>query len=235
MAPAERRGGGSSRSGAGGGPCTRTPLSAAQFGVVALLALFAFALSQPNAAANMRPLFEFELSIGVFFIVFLMNLPFNLFAYSALVLVVCTVWGRSAGQLPKGEMDFVSRVLLAVLLITTLGVAIDFVFLYRNETEYVFELDPLKWLAASAAVGLSVYALSLTVLRMDMVLGVAPALAMMGLNLASWWFIVAIFESSATFCLAAPSMLVGFLSIIPLVYLDKWHRKAFVHELADVA
>lgn len=203
-------------------------------GLMTVLSIYVFALSQPNASANMRPLLEFEWTVGVSFIVFLINLPLNLLVFSSLLLLVCMLWGRRAGHFPKAAMDFAGRVLLTVLLITALGVIIDFLFLYSYETTYLFEYDLLKWLAASAAVGLSVYALSLALLRMDIVLGAIPALAMMGLNLVSWWFTKATFESPFVVCLAAPSVIAGLLSIIPLVYLDRWHEKAFAHELADV-
>ncbi len=218
-----------------GGKCSpRPPHCAIWLGMSTVLALYALTVSQPNAAADMKPLLEFEWTIGASFVLFLMNLPFNLLAYSALLLVLCRVWGTGLGDLPKDAMTFTSRIFLVVLLITILGVEIDFLFLYNYETRYVFEYDLLKWLVASAAVGLSVYALSLTLLRIDIVLGAIPALAMIGLNLASWWFTYQLFNSSWIICLAGPSLLAAALSAIPLVYLLRWHRRAFAHEPADI-
>lgn len=204
-------------------------------GVAAALVLYLMALVQPNAAANMKPLFEFEWTVEVSLLVFLINFPINLLAYSALLLVLCSVWGRKLGEFPKEPMAFLARVALVVLLVTTLGVVIDFLFLYSYETRYVFRYDLMKWLAASAAVGLSVYALSLLFLKMNIVLGTIPALGMMGLNLASWWFASELLETSWTLCIFGPSVMAGALAAIPLAYLEKWHKRAFAKERAESA
>jgi hypothetical protein len=201
-------------------------------GATAALALYLLALTQPNAAANMKPLIEFEWTVEVSFLVFLINFPINLLAYSALLLVLCSVWGRKLGEFPREPMGFIARVALIVLLITILGVVIDFLFLYSRETTYVFRYDLTKWLAASGAVGLSVYALSLLLLRMNIVAGTMPALAMTGLNLASWWLARQLVESSYSLCLFGPSVMAGALAAIPIAYLEKWHKKAFEKDRA---
>lgn len=205
----------------------RRRTSALALGVTSALALCSLTLVQPNAAANMRPLVEFEWAAAVSLLVFLINFPINLLAYSALLMLLCHFWGRRIGKFPREAMEFLAAVLLIVLLTTALGVVIDFLFLYSHETTYVFRYDLMKWLAALAAVGLSVHALTLVFLRADIALGALPALGMVALNLASWWFAQQMLESSFYTCVLAPSLTAGVLSAVPLAYLEKWHRRTF--------
>jgi len=220
---------------AGRVPRYRSFLNVILPGVSAILALWLFTALQPNAAANMRPLLEFERSAGAAFIMFLMNLPMNMLAFSALLLVICTAWGKRSGNFPKATLVFISRVFLLVFIMTILGVGIDFLFLYSYETKYLFQYDLMKWAAAALAVGASVYLLSLVLLRLDLVLGAIPAVAMAGVNLVSWWLTYNLFNSSFFVVICAPSFLSSMLSAIPVYYLFRWHEKAFQHELASTA
>lgn len=209
------------------GSRSRSSSSIVWIGLSAVLGLYALASSQPNAAADMRPLYEFEWSFAAFSLAFIVNFPLNLLAYSTLLLILCRVWKRSIGMLPKDAMDFVGRVLPVVLVITILGVLIDFVFLYNHDATRTFYLDPLRWLAASTAIGLSVWVLSIAALRVEIAFGAVLGAAMGCFNLVGWLFTYASFESSSI-CFVLPGLFAAALSVLPLVYLFKWHKKAFV-------
>jgi len=188
-----------------------------------------------DATANVDTTREFEASIGWLSIMFLLNLPINLFVYSALLLAFGSKFGKGLFTDQSRSVEIFSGVLLVAFIMTFIGILIDGVFLYDRREDNLLTYSTIPWMAAALAVAMSVYVLSVAIMRTDLLITVAIVCVIAVTNLLAWTIAV-YFVADASFAWAyLPSFVAAVVCPLTLFYLDRWHRQTCLHELADVA
>jgi len=187
------------------------------------------------AGANFDAPREFEASIGWVWIMFLLNLPINLFVYSVLLLALGGKFGKGLFIDQSRSTEIISGVILVSFIMTIFGILIDGVFLYDRHEDNLLTYHPMPWMTAAIAIATSVYVLSLAILRTNYLITVALVCVIAITNLLAWSMAVYFVTDESGAWAYIPSLVAAALCPLTLFYLEKWHRETFSHELADLA
>jgi len=192
--------------------------------VPVIVFLVGITLTAITVQANPRPVQKPETMevAQFFFILFGVNFFINLFWYSLFALAVLAWRGPGAAKISKSRARFHLSIVGSVVVLTLLGVCIDYLFLYEKDNGWMyFVFDGGRWAAAALLVGLSVLVFSYLIIRMKPRYCLVLAGGMMGMNLFLWGMLGAPYLWEL-WCTPLVCVL-----LLPLVFyeLNKWHRK----------
>ena len=147
---------------------------------------------------------------------FAFNFPIDMLWFAVMVYLVCVRWGQNAGRLSRRNEIFVGTVVLSSLVIAISGALIDFLAFYKSDglAQWYFwpESEDLLFsaaaLAALLAVFVSIYLISLFIMRFGRRQSLVPSVTMAAMNPLMWmitsneWIGVLMLISAITFVIA---------------------------------
>ncbi|MFO7619393.1 MAG: hypothetical protein R6W91_07070 [Thermoplasmata archaeon] len=153
-------------------------------------------------------------------LIFVINIPVNLFWYVAILGVFLKRWGRDIGIIPERAAIFAGKLLLLSMAITFAGAMIDLLFLYERTGGYfVLEYDPLKWMFAAFLIFLSLFIMSHLVLKLRFRFNALISGTIALLN-PFFWFLILLYEDGLMCWTLLITLL---LTPLPLFYILRWH------------
>ena len=163
------------------------------------------------------------------FLLFIVNLPVDLFAYSMTLAAVLRMPGLRIGRVSPDLGKFIGSVVGASACVAAVGAVIDFFFLFeRVETQYsvrydyVFEVVPA--MAGALLVFASILLVSVLVVRTSWLTGLGPAAVLAVANPLSWYSFT-LWANTDTMHIWYWLSLVFFAALgVPVLLLIRWHR-----------
>ena len=197
-----------------------------------LLCAIATLAATSSASANMNFGPDFESRDDLLFYLVLTNLPIDLFCFSALTLFMCRVFGGRVGRISNKSPLFLGSVVLASLVIAASGAIIDFYAFYgRDLYGYSVTLgnsEPaytsLNLYIALLSIFISVFLMSVVVVRTKGTIGLYIAAGMTAVNFAAWMSILAWSSYMEIGVAVLVSTAFWLLANIPLLLLWRWHH-----------
>jgi len=127
-------------------------------------------------------------------LLFAFNFPIDMLWFAVMVYIVCMRWGQNAGRLSRRNEIFVGKVVLSSLVIAISGALIDFLAFYKSDglAQWYFwpESEDLLFsaaaIAALLAVFVSIYLISLFIMRLGRRQSLVPSVAMAAMNPMMW-------------------------------------------------
>ena len=157
-----------------------------------------------------------------------LNFFVDLFMLSALVLLICCLYGKDVGRITKRTWVFVMEIVVCALIVALIGGVIDFYFLYSHGPDGYYENGHHVVLSAEgflAAVEIfaSVYLASLLVMRIEWRRNLIPASGMALVSPISWVFATMVGKMGVLLLVSVFLL----ISIATMYGLAIWHYKQF--------
>ena len=156
----------------------------------------------------------------------LLNLPVNMFMYALFLVPTCTRSSASAKRAPSSLGRLYTRILAAVIVVTTAGAAIDFLAFYEKRITisgtvvYVLrETIGLSIVAAVVPVFVSIVICYAVITRLTWKASFAPAAAITIVNVFWWYFSTETVEDLSFL----PILLSFAIMPVPFYFLRRWH------------
>jgi hypothetical protein len=197
-----------------------------------LLSLCAFAATSQNVVANpigLGP--DFSNSSDALIWLFFSNFPMDLFWFTVVLYFVFRGLGLKAGRPSRSLAVFAASVLVAALSIAGAGAFIDFYAFYdgSNHEGYTFWADrgaqffgSPEFFIALIGIFVSIYLVSLLIVRMDWKPSIIPAAVMTALNPLAWVLLLDTGNLSVGVLLLSTVILAAISFFILLV----WHMRS---------
>lgn len=189
--------------------------------VMSTIAISGVVLADPGPAPT--PGIRYGTATDAIFMILVYNLPVNLLWLCIAVYAICRTFGNRVGVVPKDPRRFFGSIVIAAVIVTTLGSMIDFALLIREDFQYGLYFDAMNWTAAAALIFVSIYFSSILLLNLEPKVALIPAAAITAMN-PVWWALARSENHSL-----APSTAVVAVLLLPvfLALLWKWHRVNF--------
>jgi hypothetical protein len=125
---------------------------------------------------------------------FLLNFPTDMLWFTAMTYLVLVRWGTEAGELPTNSSDFAIEVVLSSLGIAITGALTDLLAFYRYNPDWTVYFWPssrdllfsTSAVLAMTAIFVSVYLMSLWIMRLGYKQSIVPSVAMTAMNPVMW-------------------------------------------------
>jgi len=211
-----------------------------------LLCLFAFAIASQNASANpIAPGPDYSSSSDALSDLFLSNLPIDLFWFTVVLYFVFRGLGARAGKIDCSTTIFTARVLIAAIFIAVAGAFIDFYAFYDGNSQdgYAFWssanvhdgttyywsksapfLGSPEFFLALIGIFVSIFLVSLLVVRMSWKTSLVPAAVMTALNPIAWVVILDYDFISRRLLIVTAAI----MAIVSLALLIVWHSRSSI-------